>query len=267
MRRRLIYVCAALLAMSLSGLLIRNQLSAAEEIDMNTNLTPNQRIVLESYLTTPSRIESGVLTPHEQRIIDLVPQIEAYLARRYPDHDFAFLRVSGSVLVSSQQVFTIQETVTGETFKVQATATDKYYSAWVIEDNYYALLKAPEVEAYIAALLEKELGSVKACVRLRGYYGDDYDPALTIPQLLESGLTLSVIGEAYTAAALPLSDRENRLEAVLQGRGLIGGLAVITLERMPEEDPDIKWAVTYADLIRERLFISLPNAALAGEEE
>lgn len=257
MSRRLRLIGAALLIVSLSSLVALNQNSAEEEKHMNANWTESQRNILESYGTTPSRIESGVLTPAEERLMNVALLMEDYLARRYPEHTFTFVSVGGSML--AQSTITLQVTdENGTAFSVRATAQDEERTQWMIEDQYYALVKAADTANDIAGMLEQEgVSPVKATARLVGFYGEDYDLSATVEELAARGLTLAVSCEAYTDTKADLSALVSGLEAALRNRGFTGGISLVALDALPDGPADRTWLMVYREQIREKVFVGL----------
>lgn len=235
---------------------------------MNVTWTENQRIILHSYGTPDERLEQNALMPVEEQLAALVPQAEDYLAQRYPGRSFTFLRVGGNMLSANTHVLTVVDGESQGRYNITATRAQPGADLWQLSDDFYAAYKSSEVAAYLGSLFEAQgISPIRPYVRLIGSYGQEFDPAASVEQLIDAGLSFHLTGEIYTTG-LPVSEALGEsLAAALAHHGLSGGVTLVTLVSLPDGPADSTWLQAQRAQTLGKVFIPLTLAASDREEK
>lgn len=255
-----IYLCVFLSMVLISVTVGMLMFGGCEMFEIN--LTDDERNVLFFAGVPQERVNEGALLSSEKRMLEALRQARDYLNRRYGGEQFEFVSVDFSAPLRSPYVFNAKSGIEpGKKFAVRVVyEKDEGYR---ITDSYYCVLKEEEVFDIIKEAFASQEIRTETVLSMDGLYGAEYDPALSVADILKKGLTVSVSGWVYAEAPVDVQKVVPFIENELQKNGICGGFRLMVVEGT-ELGEQIAKGAKNKDNIANEVYVSLPE--LTGGE-
>lgn len=245
----LVVVTVGLMAAILIWIGVVMEMPNNEELE----LTVDQRNVLLFAGVPQDRLDDRALLPSEMRLLEWLAQAQEFMAKRYPQEQFAFIGVDNT---SSRRESCFLHAVS-------ASAPERTFTVKVTEErcteSYYAIVKQAEMEEIVREAFAQAGVEAGLELTINSLYGLEFDPAEPLKQTLADGRLLSVGGFVYVQAA-DLEALQQHLGKTLRAAGLCGGFALCQVKDATLEEVLARTGSNKAYVARE-VYVRLPAEA------